>query len=83
MFRSFLLRTVSVVDQPSILLYILYPLYIIYLFNQGNEDFFGVPTRRQCACNGFYSICWSIIRKISIWKPLGFDHTLIESDKFC
>lgn len=36
-------------------------------FSQGNVGTLGETARPQCACNALFSICWSLVRKISCW----------------
>ena len=42
--------------------------YGAHSFNQGNVDLFGATTRWQSECNALYATCWSVIRKIFVWK---------------
>ena len=49
-------------------------------FNQGDARF-GTTAGSQCACNSLFSICWSVIRKVSVWKTLDLDTILIEGDR--
>ena len=35
-------------------------------FNQGNIELFGETAGGQCACNALFSVCWSVIRKVSL-----------------
>ena len=50
-------------------------------FNQGNVALFGDTAGKQCACNALFSVCWSVVRKVSIWKSYDLDNILIEDDK--
>ena len=50
-------------------------------FNQGNITLFGETAGRQCACNALFSVCWSVARKVSLWKSYDLDNILIEGDK--
>ena len=50
-------------------------------FNQGNVVLFGGTAGKQCSCNALFSVCWSVVRKVSIWKSYDLDNILIEGDK--
>ena len=50
-------------------------------FNQGNVAIFGGTAGKQCSCNALFSVCWSVVRKVSIWKSYDLDNILIEGDK--
>ena len=41
-------------------------------FNQSDLRF-GYSAGTQCACNALYAICWSVIRKVSLWHRLVKD----------
>ena len=41
---------------------------------------FGETTGCLCACKAMFSICWSLIRKISWWIDRDLDHILNEGD---
>ena len=47
-------------------------------FDQVNISLFGETTGRQCACKAMFSICWSLIRKISCWTHRDLDRVLNE-----
>ena len=49
-------------------------------FNQGNISLFGETAGHQWGCNAMFSICWSLIRKISCWTHRDLDHILNEGD---
>ena len=49
-------------------------------FNQGNIVMFGETAGPQCACNALFSVCWSLVRKISCWTTRDLDHILIQGD---
>ena len=49
--------------------------------NQGNVALFGESAGKKCACNALFSVCWSVVGKVSIWRTYDFDSILIESDK--
>ena len=53
---------------------------ILGSFHQGDARF-GSTRGTQCACNALFAICWSVIRKVSLWKTADLDHILIEGDK--
>ena len=50
-------------------------------FDQGNVARFGDTAGKQCACNALFSACWSVVRKVSIWKAYDLDNIFIEGDK--
>ena len=50
-------------------------------FNQGNVSLFGETAGSQCACNALYSLFWSHIRPVNIWKCFDLDMILVEGDK--
>ena len=35
----------------------------------------------QCACNALYAICFSIVKKVSIWKSFDLDYILENGDE--
>ena len=41
---------------------------------------FGNTVGIQCACNALYAICFSIIKKIEIWKTWDLDYILDHGD---
>ena len=41
---------------------------------------FGDTAGIQCSCNALYSICFSIIKKVSIWKSWDLDYILDHGD---
>eukprot|EP00111_Clytia_hemisphaerica_P015231 TCONS_00044910-protein len=49
-------------------------------FNQANE-IFGHTVGKQCAAITVFSVCWTNIRKINIWKDYDLDHILHKGDK--
>ena len=49
--------------------------------NQGNVALFGETAGRQWACNALFSICWSVVPKISFWKAIDLDFILVQGDK--
>ena len=36
--------------------------------NQGNVALFGDTASQKRACNALFSLCWSVVGKVSIWK---------------
>ena len=52
-----------------------------YDFNQGNVALFGDTVGKKCACNALFSLCWSVVGKVSIWKSYDLDNILIKGDK--
>lgn len=48
---------------------------VIGSFNQGDPRF-GETAGVQCMCNSLSAICWSTIKKISIWKGFDLDSIL-------
>ena len=49
-------------------------------FNQGHLKF-GATAGIQCACNALYAICFSIVKKVSIWKSFDLDYILENGDE--
>ena len=50
-------------------------------FNQGNVALFVHTAGKKCACNALFSLCWSVVGKVSIWKSYDLDNTLIKGEK--
>ena len=50
------------------------------ILTSGNIAMFGETAGRQCACNVLFSVCWSLVRKISCWTTRDLDHILIQGD---
>ena len=46
-------------------------------FNQGHPQF---GSGMQCACNSLFSICWSTLRRVAIWKNTDLDYILIKGE---
>ena len=44
-------------------------------FHQGDVEF-GYSAGTQCSCNALYAICFSAIKKVSIWKYWDLDYIL-------
>ena len=49
-------------------------------FSQNNPRF-GDSVGKQCACNTLTSICWSVNRRIKIWKTSDLDFLLTKGDE--
>ena len=49
-------------------------------FNQGHPKF-GATAGIQCACNALYTICFSTIKNVSIWKTFDIDYILERGDE--
>ena len=50
-------------------------------FNQGNVALFGDTACKNCACNALFSVCYSVVTKVSISNSYDLDDVLIEGDK--
>ena len=48
-------------------------------FHQGHEKF-GDTAGIQCACNALFAICFSVIKKVTIWKIWDLDYILEQGD---
>ena len=46
-------------------------------FHQGNTRF-GLTAGTQCACNSFFALCWSHVKKVYRWNTNDLDHILNE-----
>ena len=53
--------------------------HILDSFHQGDSRF-GATAGVQCACNSLFAICWSVIRKVSLWQSCDMDHMLVKGD---
>ena len=49
-------------------------------FSQNNPRF-GDSVGKQCACNTLTSICWSVNRRVKIWKTSDLDFLLTKGDE--
>ena len=49
-------------------------------FNQ-NDTRFGDSAGIQCACNTLTSVCWSVIRRVNIWKTIDLDFVLTKGNE--
>ena len=48
-------------------------------FHQAHPKF-GDTSGIQCACNSLFAICWSSIKRVSIWKSQDLDYVLEYGD---
>ena len=48
-------------------------------FHQGHSKF-GNTSGIQCCCNALFAICFSLIKKVSIWKSWDLDYILEKGD---
>ena len=48
-------------------------------FHQGDKRF-GETAGTQCACMALTALCWSVIRKVSIWRVSDVDCILESGD---
>ena len=48
-------------------------------FHQGHVKF-GYSAGTQCSCNALYAICYSSVKKVSIWKYWDVDYILEHGD---
>ena len=53
--------------------------HILVSFHQGDSRF-GATAGVQCACNSLFVVCWSVIRKVSLWQSCDMDHLLVKGD---
>ena len=49
-------------------------------YNQSHERF-GTTTGMQCNCISFFSLCWSVIGKVSIWQSHDLDYIICTGYK--
>ena len=49
-------------------------------FHQGHPKF-GDTAGIQCLCNAVYAICFSVIKKVTLWKSFDLDYILENGDK--
>ena len=54
--------------------------FVLGTFHQGHAKF-GDTAGIQCSCNALYAICFSIVKKVSIWKSYDLDYILDKGDK--
>ena len=50
-------------------------------FNQGCSNIFGYSAGKQCSCITLTSVCWTTVRKVTIWKNVDLDFILRKGDK--
>ena len=48
-------------------------------FHQGHPKF-GHTAGIQCACNSVYALCWSVIKRVSVWTMSDLDYVLENGD---
>ena len=48
-------------------------------FHQGHPKF-GHTAGIQCACNSLYALCWSVIKRVSVWTKSDLDYVLENGD---
>ena len=48
-------------------------------FHQGNPKF-GHTAGIQCACNSLYALCWSVIKRVSVWTTSDLDYFMEKGD---
>ena len=50
-------------------------------FNQGHPKY-GETASRQCVCNSIFSIVWSKIKKVSLWRQNDLD-LILDQGQLC
>ena len=53
--------------------------FVLGSFHQAHVKF-GDTAGIQCSCNALYAICFSVIKKVSIWKQSDLDYILDHGD---
>ena len=48
-------------------------------FHQGHPKF-GETAGIQCACNSLFSLCWSVVKRVTLWSMWDMDHILENGD---
>ena len=48
-------------------------------FHQGNPKF-GNTAGIQCTCNSLFAICWSVIKRVTLWTTSDLDYILENGD---
>ena len=48
-------------------------------FHQGDPKF-GHTAGVQCACNSLFAICWSVIKRVTVWSTYDLDYILANGD---
>ena len=49
-------------------------------FHQDNPKY-GTTAEIQCTSNAFIAICFSIVKRVSIWKSFDLNYILYQGDK--
>ena len=49
-------------------------------FHQGDPKF-GQTAGIQCACNSLFSLCWSSIKRVTVWTTYDLDYVLESGDQ--
>ena len=47
---------------------------------QGHAKF-GETAGIHCTCNALFSLCWSTIKRVSVWKTWDIDYILEKGDQ--
>ena len=53
--------------------------HVLGSYHQGDARF-GETAGIQCACNALFALCWSLVRRVSIWQTADLDHILAFGD---
>ena len=53
---------------------------VLGTFHQGNLKY-GTTAGIQCRSNAFVAICFSVVKRVSIWKSFDLDYILDQGDK--
>ena len=53
--------------------------YVLRSFHQGDKRF-GETAGIQCACIALTELCWSVMRKVSIWRAADLDYIWESGD---
>ena len=48
-------------------------------FHQGHSKF-GHTAGVQCACNSLYALCWSTVKRVTVWTTRDLDYILENGD---
>ena len=51
-------------------------------YNKGHKRC-GPTAGIQCTCVSIFSLCWSVLRKVSIWQSHDLDNMVCTGDKIC
>ena len=49
-------------------------------FHQGHAKF-GDTAGTQCACNALFAICFSVVKRTTLWKSWDLDYILEQGDE--